>query len=288
MKRRTNMTNERTTRLRAMLNTDGMVVAPFCLNALHAKIAESVGFKAVYMTGSGTSAEHGFSDVGLLTQTEMVANARYIANAVDVPVVADCDTGYGNAINVHRAVQEYESIGVSGIHIEDQVFPKKCGFFAGKDLIPMEEHVQKVRAALDARKDKDFVIIARTDALAVNGWEDTIRRCKAYYAAGADLVFVDGVKTKEDLAICAREMADLPKVFNGADPVATTGEVADLGFKLMLAGYTLTVVYDAVKRSMTELRDTGAISTPQYRTEIADLLGLQDIYAMEEKYKTRV
>lgn len=149
----------------------------------------------------------------------------------------------------------------------------------------MEEHVQKVRAALDARKDKDFVIIARTDALEVNGWEDTIRRCKAYYAAGADLVFVDGVKTKEDLAICAREMADLPKVFNGADPVATTSEVADLGFKLMLAGYTLTVVYDAVKRSTTELRDTGAISTPQYRTEIADLLGLQDIYAMEDKYK---
>ena len=281
------MANERTTRLRAMLNTGEMVVAPFCLNALHAKIAESVGFKAVYMTGSGTSAEHGFSDVGLLTQTEMVANARYIANAVDVPVVADCDTGYGNAINVHRAVQEYESIGVSGIHIEDQVFPKKCGFFAGKDVIPMEEHVQKVRAALDARQDKDFVIIARTDALAVNGWEDTVRRCKAYYEAGADLVFVDGVKTKEDLGICAREMPDLPKVFNGADPVATTGEVAELGFKLMLAGYTLTVVYDAVKRAMTELRDNGAISTPQYRTEIADLLGLQDIYAMEEKYKAR-
>jgi 2-methylisocitrate lyase-like PEP mutase family enzyme len=286
MRRRTNMANERTTRLRAMLNSGEMVVAPFCLNALHAKIAESVGFKAVYMTGSGTSAEHGFSDVGLLTQTEMVANARYIANAVEVPVVADCDTGYGNAINVHRAVQEYESIGVSGIHIEDQVFPKKCGFFAGKDVIPMEEHVQKVRAALDARKDKDFVIIARTDALQVNGWEDTIRRCKAYYAAGADLVFVDGVKTKEDLATCAREMADLPKVFNGADPVATTGEVAELGFKLMLAGYTLTVVYDAVKRAMTELRDNGAISTPQYRTEIADLLGLQDIYAMEKEYKS--
>jgi 2-methylisocitrate lyase-like PEP mutase family enzyme len=286
MRRRTNMANERTTRLRAMLSSGEMVVAPFCLNALHAKIAESVGFKAVYMTGSGTSAEHGFSDVGLLTQTEMVANARYIANAVEVPVVADCDTGYGNAINVHRAVQEYESIGVSGIHIEDQVFPKKCGFFAGKDVIPMEEHVQKVRAALDARKDKDFVIIARTDALQVNGWEDTIRRCKAYYAAGADLVFVDGVKTKEDLETCAREMADLPKVFNGADPVATTGEVAELGFKLMLAGYTLTVVYDAVKRAMTELRDNGAISTPQYRTEIADLLGLQDIYAMEKEYKS--
>ena len=281
------MTNERTTRLRAMLNTEGMVVAPFCLNALHAKIAESVGFSAVYMTGSGTSAEHGFSDVGLLTQTEMVTNARYIANAVDLPVIADCDTGYGNAINVHRAVQEYESIGVSGIHIEDQVFPKKCGFFSGKDVIPMEEHAQKVRAALDARRDKNFVIIARTDALQVNGWEDAIKRCRTYHAAGADLVFVDGVKSREDLIICAKEMPDIPKVFNGADPVATTSEVADLGFKLMLAGYTLTVVYDAVTRSMRELRDTGSISTPQHRTEIAELLGLQDIYAMEERYKTK-
>ena len=281
------MPNERNATLRAMLNNDGMVIAPFCLNALHAKIAESVGFKAVYMTGSGTSAEHGFSDVGLLTQTEMVNNARYIANAVDVPVIADCDTGYGNAINVHRAIQEYDSVGVSGIHLEDQVFPKKCGFFAGKDVIPMEEHVQKVRAALDARQDKDFVIIARTDALQVNGWEDAVRRCRAYYAAGADLVFVDGIKTKEDLAACAREMPDLPKVFNGADPVATTGEVADYGFKLMLAGYTLTVVYDAVKRSMTELRDVGVISTPQHRTEIASLLGLDDVYAMEAEYQTR-
>ena len=208
------MTDGRTAQLRAMLQADGMVAAPFCLNALHAKIAESVGFGAVYMTGSGTSAEKGFADVGLLTQTEMVANARYIANAVDVPVVADCDTGYGNAINVWRSVREYESIGVSGIHIEDQVFPKKCGFFAGKDVIPMEEHVQKVRAALDARRDSGglrhhrharmpsratSMTVLRTDALAVNGWEDTVRRCRAYHDAGADLVFVDGVKTKEDL-----------------------------------------------------------------------------------------
>ncbi|MDE2803281.1 MAG: isocitrate lyase/PEP mutase family protein [Chloroflexota bacterium] len=278
------MTDNRNARLRAMLRRDSMVVAPFCLNALHAKIAESVGFNAVYMTGSGTSAEKGFADVGLLTQTEMVANARYIANAVDVPVVADADTGYGNAINVWRTVHEYESIGVSGIHIEDQVFPKKCGFFAGKDVIPMEEHVQKVRAALDARRDPDFVIIARTDALAVNGWEDTVRRCRAYRDAGADLVFVDGVKTKEDLETYATALAGIPKVFNGADPVATTGEVNALGFDLMLAGYTLTVVYEAVKRAMEELRDTGAISTPQHRAEIADMLGLQRVYEMEAEY----
>ena len=145
-----------TSRLRELLAADGLIVAPFILNALHARIAESVGFNAVYMTGAGTSAEKGFPDVGMLTMTEMVTNARYIANAVDIPVICDADTGYGNALTTQRTVREYESAGVAGIHIEDQVFPKKCGFFEGKQVVPMEEHVQKIRAALDARRDPDF------------------------------------------------------------------------------------------------------------------------------------
>ena len=188
-----------TTKLRQMLNSGDMVVAPFVLNALHAKIAESVGFGAVYMTGAGTAAERGFPDVGLLTMTEMVGNAKYIADAVDIPVICDSDSGYGNPLNVMRSVREYEAAGVAAIHIEDQVFPKKCGFFEGKQVIPVEDHVQKIRAALDARKDPDFVIIARCDAYAVTGWEDTIRRCKAYVEAGADVVFVDGIKSEEDI-----------------------------------------------------------------------------------------
>ena len=182
-----------TTKLRQMLfDSNEMVVAPFIMNALHAKIAEMVGFEAVYMTGSGTAAERGFPDVGLLTQTEMVQNARYIANAVSVPLICDADTGYGNPVNVARTVREYESAGAAAIHIEDQLFPKKCGFFEGKLVIPQEEAVQKIRAALDARTDPDFVIIARCDAYAVTGWEDTLRRCRAYADAGADMVFVDG------------------------------------------------------------------------------------------------
>ncbi len=163
-----------TTKLRQMLSSGPMLVAPFVLNALHAKIAESVGFGAVYMTGAGTAAERGFPDVGLLTMTEMVANAKYIANAVDIPLICDADTGYGNALNVGRTVREYEAAGVAGIHIEDQGFPKKCGFFEGKQVIPLEEHVQKIHAALDARTDPDFVIIARCDAYAVTGWEDNV------------------------------------------------------------------------------------------------------------------
>ena len=199
-----------TTRLRQLLAAEGLIVAPFVMNALHARIAESVGFDAVYMTGAGTAAERGFPDVGLLTMTEMTANARYIANAVDIPVICDADTGYGNALNVQRTVREYEAAGVAAIHLEDQAFPKKCGFFEGKQVVPMAEHIQKIRAALEARRDPDFVIIARCDAYAVTGWEDTVRRCRAYRAAGADLVFVDGIKSTADLELYARDLPDLP------------------------------------------------------------------------------
>jgi len=222
------------TRLRAMLRSSTMVVAPFVLNALHARIAEAVGFQAVYMTGFGTAAERGYPDVGLVTQTEMVENARYIASAVEVPVLCDADTGYGNPINVTRTIREYEAAGVAGCHLEDQVFPKKCGFFAGKQVVPLEEHVQKIRAALAARRDPDFVIIARTDALAVHGWEEVIRRCQAYHKAGADLVFVDGITTVEDLHTYASALRDLPKLYSGM--LLPVPEVERMGFQAMITG----------------------------------------------------
>ena len=273
-----------TTRLRQMLNSGGMVVAPFILNALHAKIAEAAGFEAVYMTGSGTAAERGFPDVGLLTQTEMVQNARYIANAVSVPVVCDADTGYGNPLNVRRTLREYEDAGVAGIHIEDQVFPKKCGFFQGKDVIPQEEMVQKVRAALDARTDPDFTIIARCDAYAVTGWEDAVRRCRAYAEAGADMVFVDGVKTVEDLHAYATDLGDLPRLYNG--DLLPTQDVERLGYKLMICGSTIWLVYKAVRDSFEELKATGKVNPERYgtRMDVANLLGLPDIYEMEREY----
>ena len=263
-----------TTRLRQMLDSGPMVVAPFILNALHAKIAESVGFDAVYMTGAGTAAERGFPDVGLLTMTEMVANAKYIAGAVDIPVICDADTGYGNMINVQRTVREYEAAGVAGIHIEDQLFPKKCGFFEGKQVIPMEEHVQKIRAALDARRDPDFVIIARCDAYAVTGWEDTVTRCRAYRDAGADMVFVDGIKTPEDLANYATDLKELPRMYNG--DLAPTQEVDALGYRLMICGSTIWLVYKQIRDSFAERYGT--------RWDVAGLLGLDQIYELERKY----
>ena len=273
-----------TTRLRQMLDSGPMLVAPFILNALHAKIAESVGFDAVYMTGAGTAAERGFPDVGLLTMTEMVANAKYIAAAVDIPVVCDADTGYGNMINVQRTVREYEAAGVAGIHIEDQLFPKKCGFFEGKQVIPMEEHVQKIRAALDARQDPDFVIIARCDAYAVTGWEDTVARCCAYRDAGADMVFVDGIKTPEDLANYATDLKELPRMYNG--DLAPTQEVDALGYRLMICGSTIWLVYQQIRDAFAELKETGKVNPERYGTrwDVAGLLGLDQIYELERKY----
>jgi 2-methylisocitrate lyase-like PEP mutase family enzyme len=265
-----------------------MVTAPFILNAYHARIAETVGFQAVYMTGFGTAAERGYPDVGLLTQTEMAQNARYIANGVNVPVICDADTGYGNAINVTRTIRDYEMTGVAGCHIEDQVFPKKCGFFEGKQVVPLEEHVLKIRAALDARQDQDFVIIARTDALAVTGWEDVVRRCRAYHDAGADLVFVDGIKTTEDLRIYARELHDLPRLYNGM--LLPVAEVARMGFQVMITGGTIGVIFKALKEALQELKDTGTVSSSRCgtREEITSVLGLPHVYELENTYGVSV
>jgi len=273
-----------TTKLRQMLNSGQMVTAPFVLNAMHAKIAQSVGFDAVYMTGCGTAAERGFPDVGLLTMTEMVANAKYIANAIDIPVVCDADTGYGNPLNVQRTVREYEMAGVAGIHIEDQVFPKKCGFFEGKQVIPQEEAVQKIRAAMDARTDPDFVIISRCDAYAVTGWEDTVQRCKAYIDAGADLVFVDGIKSPEDIKNYAIDMKDLPRMYNG--DLMSTQDVAALGYKMMICGSTIWLVYKQVHDSFQELKNTGKVNPDRYGTrwDVAGLMGLDEIYELERRY----
>ena len=273
-----------TTKLRQLLASDQMVVAPFVMNALHAKIAQSVGFDAVYMTGSGTSAEKGFPDVGMLTMTEMVGNAKYITNAVDVPVICDADTGYGNPLNVQRTVREYEAAGVAGIHIEDQLFPKKCGFFDGKQVISSEEMVNKIHAALDARTDPDFVVIARCDAYAVTGWEDTVRRCKEYSDAGADVVFVDGIKSEEDLQAYAKDLPNLHRMYNG--DLFSTQEVAALGYKIMICGGTIWLIYQQLRDSFAELKATGKVDTSRYgsRLEVANLLGLQEVYELESKY----
>ena len=275
-----------TAQLRQLLH-QGMVVAPFVYDALQAKIAQQAGLEAVYMTGFGTAAARGYPDVGLLTLTEMAENVAYISAAVDLPLIADADTGYGNPLNVQRTVRTYERAGVAAMHIEDQVFPKKCGFMQGKMVIPQDEMVQKIRAALDARSDSQLVIIARTDALAVHGWDATEARARAYYETGADLVFVDGIRTEAELETYARRLEDVPRLYNGG--LLPVSDVASMGFQMMITGGTLWAVYDAVSSLMRELKEQGTTQGNRNRgsffDDVTTLLGLPDVYALEARYQ---
>jgi len=276
---------ETTGMLRELLKGPEMLVAPFVYDALQAKIAERTGFNAVYMTGFGTAAARGFPDLGLLTMTEMVGNVRAIAHAVKVPVICDADTGYGNPVNVWRTVREYEEAGAAALHIEDQVFPKKCGFLSGKQVIPLEEMLPKVRAACDARRDRNFVIIARTDALAVNGWDDVVRRCRAYRAAGADLVFVDGIRTTEDLSNYASKLGDLPLLYNGA--LLPIAELARYGFRLTIHTSSLMAAYVNFRDALRQLKETGVLDVPITGSlfgELVELLGVPETEALSKKY----
>ena len=181
----------RASKLRALLKQDGMIVAPGAYDCITARTIAQAGFSAVYMTGAGTAATLGYPDYGLVTMSEMADNAGRIAAAVDVPVIADADTGYGNELNATRTIREYERRGVAGLHIEDQGFPKKCGHLDNKVIVPLDEYLAKVRAAVAARTDPDFLIIARTDSRAVLGLEEAIRRANAALQAGADMAFVE-------------------------------------------------------------------------------------------------
>jgi len=239
------------------------------------------------MTGFGTAAARGFPDLGLLTMTEMVENVRAIARSVPIPVICDADTGYGNPTNVWRTVGEYEHAGAAALHIEDQVWPKRCGFLTGKQVIPMEQMVPKVRAACDARGNADTVIIARTDALAVNGWDDVVRRANAYRDAGADLIFVDGIRTDDDLENYASKLRGLPLLYNGQlKPVAA---LARYGFKLTIHTATFLAAYRAIKEALTELKDTGSVKRTSMDDEFRELirlLGVEEMDALGKKYNS--
>ncbi len=263
----------------------GMVVAPFVYDALQAKIAEAAGFDAVYMTGFGTAASRGHPDLGLLTMTEMADNVRAIAGAVGIPLVCDADTGYGNPINVTRTVREYEGAGAAALHIEDQVWPKRCGYLEGKEVIPLEEMVPKVRAACDARRDPALVIIARTDALQSKGWEEVERRARAYRSAGADLLFVDGIRTIEELDSYTERLGDLPLLYNGQ--LLPVEEIATRGFKLTIHSGTLGVAYGAMRDAMRELRTTGQLVSsdgPALFGELVRLLGVPETLDLAKRY----
>jgi carboxyvinyl-carboxyphosphonate phosphorylmutase len=225
--------------LRDVLAAEKTLLVPGSYDAFSAKILKQAGFKVIYMTGSGVTASlTGMPDVGILTMTEMVSQARNIVNGVDIPLICDADNGYGNPINVIRTIKEYERAGVAGIHMEDQVAPKRCGHFEGKQVVPSLEMVRKIEAARYAREDENFLLIARTDARSVLGLDEALTRAKMYYEAGADMIFVESPQSEEELETIGRELAGVPLLVNmvegGKTPILPFERLSELGFKIVL------------------------------------------------------
>ena len=284
-------------RLRALLDSGQTIVAPGAFDPLAARLVEEAGFPAVYMTGFGTSAALiGRPDVGLLTMTEMAGNAGRIAACVDIPVIADADTGYGNPLNVIRTVGAYEAAGVAGIHIEDQVAPKKCGHMAGKLVIPAEEMAQKVRAAVEARRQPEFVIIARTDARAVEGLERALDRGRMYRDAGADALFIEAVLTEQEAEEAIRAFPDMPLLFNWAEggrtPPISLDRLTELGYRIVIFPIsTLLAATAAMRRVLREIAQAGtpaaAMSELPAFGEFLDFIGLPEVREAEQRYATK-
>lgn len=248
-----------TAKLRALLRAPGMVIAPGAYDGLTAKLVAQAGFPAVYMTGAGTSVAHGYPDFGLLTATEMTANAARMARAIDVPLIADADTGYGNELNVVRTVQDYERAGVAGLHIEDQVSPKRCGHLDDKEIVPREDWLAKIRAAAQTRRDLDFLIIARTDSRAVAGFEEAIARANAALDAGADMAFVEAPQTMEEIAAVPRRVKGpclLNVVWGGKTPDLDLRDAEQMGFKLAIVpGLLFKAVIGACDTALAQLKE---------------------------------
>jgi len=285
-----------TTRFRELLERPEILPAMGGYDALSARLIERAGGEVVYMSGSSVSTSvHGYPDVGLTTMTEMVDRARGMVAAVDVPVFCDADTGYGNPLNVRRTVEEYERAGVAGIHVEDQTFPKKCGHFEDKSVVPAGEMVGKLRAATDAREDEAFVVIARTDARAVEGFDAAVERAEAYLDAGADALFVEALESREELERIGEAFPDVPLVANmtegGKTPLFTASEFEAMGYDAVLFPATgFKAAAKAMEELYAEIAETGTqkgmmdrLVTWEGRNEIT---GLDDVVELEERYAT--
>lgn len=275
-------------RLRELIGR-GTVMMPGAFNALVALQIERVGFQALYLSGAGLAASRGLPDIGLLSMSEVVSDAATIANAVAIPALADADTGYGPPLSVMRTVREFERAGLAGIHLEDQESPKKCGHLSGKRLVPASEMARKIGAAAEARQDPDFLIVARTDARAVEGLEVAVRRSQLYAQAGADLIFPEALESGEEFRAFARGLVKagvkLPLVANmtefGKTPYLTVREFEDLGYRLVLFPVTaLRVASQAIEKMLLELKTLGtqqsALSVMQTRQQLYELLRYED------------
>ncbi len=280
--------------LRELLQSGEMILAPGCYDALGARLIEEARFPAAYMTGFGSAAARlGRPDVGLITLPEMADNAKRIAQAVSIPVIADADTGYGNPINVIRTVHEYEAAGVAAIHLEDQVMPKKCGHMDGKQLIAAGEMVAKLRAAVAARRSRDFLIIARTDARAVEGLDAALHRARRYREAGADVLFVDAPQSTAEIETIARELRGAPLLFNyaegGKTPAVTHEFLRALGFSVVI--FPLSVLLSAtaaIRATLAEIKAKGSpidlLQSLVGFDEFLQFIGIAEIRELEQRF----
>ncbi len=258
--------------LRKLLKSGKLVVAPGAYDCITGRMVDQAGFPAVYMTGAGTSASLGYPDFGLVTMSEMVANARRIVDTIGVPLISDADTGYGNELNVYRTVQDFERAGVAAIHIEDQVFPKKCGHLDDKEVVPLDDYVAKIRAAADARASKDFTIIARTDSRAMLGFEEAVRRGNAALAAGADMVFLEAPQTTAEIEQVPKLVKGpclLNVVQGGKSPPVDMQSAEKFGYALAIVpGLLVRTVLEAGDAALKELKEKGRTPENRMKTNV--------------------
>lgn len=290
------MYNKRKISIRERLADDNdIIILPGVYDALTAKIAEHVGFETAFQTGYGTSASLlGMPDFGFLNAGETLENAKRIINSVNIPILVDIDTGYGNPLNVWKIVKDLERIGAKGIFLEDQVWPKRCGHMAGKTVIPKEEYILKLQAAIDAREDNEFIIVARTDSLAQFGIEEAIERGKEYKRIGADVIFVEAPKTIDQMELIAKEIK-APLLANmieeGITPNLTADQLRKMGFKMVV--FPLSALYSAtfaIKQTLQTLKKMGTTKELKNKMttfqEFNDLVNLSAYRKLEKKYSS--
>ena len=281
-------------RLHELVERKQGLVVPGAYDCVSARLVERAGFQAVYMTGYGTSASRlGLPDLGFAGLAEMADHARNMTSAVSIPLIADADTGYGNALNVRRTVRMYETAGVAALHLEDQMLPKRCGHLAGKQVVPLEEFAQKIRAAVEARTDPDLLVIARTDAIAVTGFDDALRRGEAAVQAGADILFVEAPTSEQQIETVAKTF-DTPLLFNyapgGRSPLLPFKRLRELEYAIILLPVdTLFVAVKAIQGFLggVKERDDVLAFTDRYIpfAEFNELIGVTEQMAMGERYK---
>jgi len=288
---------QKSNQLRKLLKGERIIVAPGAYDALSARLVEQVGFPTVYITGAGVASSRlGVPDIGLTTMTEVLDVAKNIVNAINIPAICDVDTGYGNAINLMRTVREFEKVGVAAIQVEDQITPKRCGHTEGKQLISRQEMIKKIEAFHDAKQSESFILIARTDAIAVNGFEGAIDRAKAYAQAGADVLFVEAPRTIDEMKRIPELLKDIPLLVNmveggGKTPVLPIKDLEAMGYRIAIFPVSAWMAaIKAIQRVLKELKEKG--STDGFAEhmvsfkEMFEVVGLSRYKALEEKFLT--